>query len=95
VLEDLQYVYQALSDIDGGNFTIGCPYSMLEWHAEAHPSWSLPLDVRRISSGQTAQEVVSTLILAPGKNGLSKIVMKICVALGVFHAADHFIVNRC
>jgi hypothetical protein len=57
VLEDLQYVYQASSDVDGGNVTIGYPYSLLEWCAEAHTSWSLPLDVRRISSEQTAQDV--------------------------------------
>jgi len=52
VLEELQYVYQASSDIDGGNVTISCPYSLLKWCAEAHPSWSLPPDVRRISSEQ-------------------------------------------
>ncbi len=57
VLKDLQYVYQASSDVDGGNITIGYPYSLLEWCAEAHTSWSLPLDVRRISSEQTAQDV--------------------------------------
>lgn len=57
VLEDLQYVYQASNDVDGGNITIGYPYSLLEWCAEAHSSWSLPLDVRRIPSAQTGQEV--------------------------------------
>jgi hypothetical protein len=57
VLEDLQYVYQPSSDVDGGNITVGYPYSLLEWCAEAHSSWSLPLDVRRISSAQTAQDV--------------------------------------
>jgi len=57
VLEDLQYVYQAASDVDGGNVTVGYPYSLLEWCAEPHTSWSLPVDVRRISSKQTAQDV--------------------------------------
>lgn len=57
VLEDLQYVYQASSDVDGGAVTIGYPYSLLEWCAEPHSSWSLPLDVRRIPSTKTAQEV--------------------------------------
>lgn len=57
VLEDLQYVYQASSDVDGGAVTIGYPYSLLEWCAEPHSSWSLPLDVRRIPSQKTAQEV--------------------------------------
>ena len=57
VLEDLQYVYQASSDVNGGNVTVGYPYSVLEWCAEPHTSWSLPLDVRRISGQQTAQDV--------------------------------------
>lgn len=57
VLEDLQYVYQASSDVNGGTVTVGYPYSLLEWCAEAHSSWSLPLDVRRIPSQKTAQEV--------------------------------------
>jgi hypothetical protein len=57
VLEDLQYVYQASSDVDGGVVTIGYPYSLLEWCAEPHSSWSLPVDVRRIPSQKTAQEV--------------------------------------
>jgi len=56
-LPDLQYVYQASSDVNGGTVTIGYPYSLLEWCAEAHSSWSLPLDVRRISSAETAQAV--------------------------------------
>jgi len=57
VLEDLQYVYQASSAVDGGKITVGYPYSLLEWCAEAHSSWSLPLDVQRISSQETAQDV--------------------------------------
>jgi hypothetical protein len=57
VLEGLQYVYQASSDVDGGVVTIGYPYSLLEWCAEPHSSWSLPVDVRRIPSQKTAQEV--------------------------------------
>jgi hypothetical protein len=35
VLKDLQYVHQASSDVDGGNITIGYPYSALAWCAEA------------------------------------------------------------
>jgi len=57
VLADLQNVYQASSDVDGGNITVGYPYSLLEWCAEPQTSWSLPLDVRRIASEQTAQDV--------------------------------------
>lgn len=57
VLADLQYVYQASSDVNGGTVTKGYPYSLLEWCAEAHSSWSLPLSVRRIPSRKTAQAV--------------------------------------
>lgn len=64
VLEDLQYVYQASSDVDGGNITVGYPYSLLEWCAEPHSSWSLPLDVRRVPSQETAQEVGAAQVQA-------------------------------
>jgi hypothetical protein len=57
VLDDRQYVYQASSDVNGGTVTVGYPHSLLEWCAEPHSSWSLPLDVRRVPSTQTAQEV--------------------------------------
>jgi hypothetical protein len=57
VLDDRQYVYQATSDVNGGSVTIGYPYSLLEWCAKPHSSWSLPVDVRRVPSTQTAQEV--------------------------------------
>lgn len=57
VLEDLQYVYQASSDVDGGVVAVGYPYSLLEWCAEPRSSWSLPVDVQRIPSKKTAQEV--------------------------------------
>lgn len=57
VLDDRQYVYQASSDVNGGTVTIGYPYSLLEWCVEPHSSWSLPVDVRRVPSTQTAQEV--------------------------------------
>ncbi len=59
VLEDLQYVYQASSDVDGGAVTIGCPCSLLEWCAEPHSRWSLPLDVRR-----HAKNVIASRTLA-------------------------------
>lgn len=64
VLADLQYVYQASSDVNGGTVTVGYPYSLLEWCAEPHSSWSLPLDVRRISSRKTAQAVGAEQIRA-------------------------------
>ena len=57
VLDDRQYVYQASSDVNRGRVTIGYPYSLLEWCVEPHSSWSLPVDVRRVPSGQTAQEI--------------------------------------
>jgi hypothetical protein len=64
VLADLQYVYQASSDVNGGTVTVGYPYSLLEWCAEPHSSWSLPLDVRRIPSQETAQAVGAEQIQA-------------------------------
>jgi hypothetical protein len=64
VLDDRQYVYQASSDVNGGTVTVGYPYSLLEWCAEPHSSWSLPVDVRRVPSTQTAQEVGAEQIKA-------------------------------
>jgi len=57
ILEDRQYVYQASTDVNGGTVTIGYPSSLLEWCAQPHSSWSLPVDVRRVPSTQTAQEI--------------------------------------
>ncbi len=57
VLDDRQFVHQASSAVNGGTITIGYPYSLLEWCTEPHSSWSLPIDVRRVPSNQTAQEV--------------------------------------
>jgi len=67
VLKDLQYVHKASSDVDGGNITIGYPYSALAWCVEAHTSWSLPVDVQRIPGKQTAQDVGVAQIQALAK----------------------------
>jgi hypothetical protein len=64
VLDDRQYVYQASSDVNGGTITVGYPYSLLEWCVEPHTSWSLPIDVQRVPSTQTAQEVGAAQIKA-------------------------------
>lgn len=66
-LEDRQFVFQASSDVNGGTVTIGYPYSMLEWIVEAHSSWSLPVDVRRVESSKTAQAVGAEQIQALAK----------------------------
>ena len=63
-LEDRQYVYQASSDVNGGTVTIGYPYSLLEWCVEAHSSWSLPVDVRRVCSEQSVAVVGAEQIRA-------------------------------
>ena len=63
-LDDRQYVYQASSDVNGGTIAIGYPYSSLDWVKEAHSSWALPVDERRVSSDQTAQEVGAAQIEA-------------------------------
>ena len=49
-LEDRQYVFQASSDVNGGTVAIGYPYSSLDWVVEAHTSWALPIDERRVAS---------------------------------------------
>lgn len=67
VLDDRQFVYQASSAANGGTVTIGYPYSLLEWCVEPHSSWSLPIDVRRVPSSQTAQEVGAEQIRALAK----------------------------
>jgi hypothetical protein len=64
VLDDRQYVHQASSAVNGGTIVVGYPYSLLEWCAEPHSSWSLPVDVRRVPSTQTAQEVGAEQIQA-------------------------------
>lgn len=67
VLDDRQYVYQASSAVNGGTVTVGYPYSLLEWCVEPHSSWSLPVDVRRVPSTQTAQEAGAEQIQALAK----------------------------
>ncbi len=61
-LDDRQYVFQASSDVNGGTIAIGYPYSSLEWVVEAHTSWALPVDERRVPSSQTPQEAGSQQI---------------------------------
>ena len=56
-MDDRQYVFQASSDVNGGTVAIGYPYSCLEWVVEGHSSWSLPVDVQRVKSTETAQTV--------------------------------------
>ena len=56
-MEDRQYVFQASSDVNGGTVAIGYPYSSLDWVVEAHTSWALPVDERRVSSSKTPQAV--------------------------------------
>ena len=63
-LEDRQFVFQASSDVNGGTITIGYPYSCLEWVVEGHSSWSLPVDVRRVNSTETAQTLGAIQIQA-------------------------------
>ena len=67
VLDDCQYIYQASSDVNGGTITVGYPYSLLEWCVEAHTSWSLPIDARRVPSTKTAQEIGAEQIQALAK----------------------------
>ena len=63
-LDDRQFVFQASSDVNGGTIAIGYPYSSLDWVKEAHSSWALPVDERRVASSQTPQEVGAIQITA-------------------------------
>lgn len=85
VLEDLQYVYQASSAVNGGTVSIGYPYPLLEWCAEPHTSWSLPLDVRRMDNQHTAQDVGAEQVraLAQAREGCSQ-ALDIVVADGKY-----------
>jgi len=56
-MEDRQYVYHPSTAINGGSVFIGYPYSLLDWVPEPHSSWSLSVDVQRIPSNRTDQEV--------------------------------------
>jgi len=56
-MADRQYVYQATSDVDGGNVGIGYPYSLLDWVEKHTSSWSLSVDVQRVPSTKSALEV--------------------------------------
>lgn len=88
-LADRQYVYQASSAVNGGTVTIGYPYSLLEWSVESHSSWSLPLDVRRVSSSQTAAQVGAEQIhrLANVRQGLAT-ALDLVVCDGKYGNAD-------
>lgn len=56
-LEDRQYVYHPTAAVNGGSVCVGYAYSLLDWVPEPRSSWALSLDVRRVPSTQTAQEV--------------------------------------
>ena len=54
-LDDRQYVYQPTQAVNGGSVCVGYPYALLEWSPTVGSSWSLPVDIRRVPSTQTAQ----------------------------------------
>lgn len=56
-LPDRQYVYQPSRTNQGSVAVIGHAYSLLDWVPEPNSSWSLSLDVERVSSEQTDLEV--------------------------------------
>ncbi|OGO18391.1 MAG: hypothetical protein A2Z14_15615 [Chloroflexi bacterium RBG_16_48_8] len=56
-LDDHQYVYQPTQAVNGSSVCVGYPYSLLEWSFAVRSSWSLPIDIRRVSSTRTVQEV--------------------------------------
>jgi hypothetical protein len=56
-LPDRQYVYQPSSTNQGSVVVIGHAYSLLDWVPEQNSSWSLSVDVERVSSEHTDMEV--------------------------------------
>ena len=56
-LDDRQYVYHPTAAINGGSICIGYPYSLLDWVPQAHQSWSLSVNIKRIPSSMTAGEM--------------------------------------
>ncbi len=56
-LPDRKYVYQPSRTHQGSVAVIGHAYSLLDWVPEPNSSWSLSVDVNRVSSKQTDLEV--------------------------------------
>jgi len=56
-LPDRQFVYQPSKTHPGSVVVIGHKYSLLDWTPEPRSSWSLSIDVERVSSEQTDLEV--------------------------------------
>ena len=56
-LPDRQFVYQPSKIHQGSVVVIGHKYSLLDWTPEPRSSWSLSIDVERVSSKQTDLEV--------------------------------------
>jgi hypothetical protein len=56
-LPDRQYVYQPSRTNQGSIVVIGHKYSLLDWVPEPNSSWSLSLDIERVSSEHTDLEV--------------------------------------
>lgn len=55
-MDDRQYVYHPTPAVNGGSICIGYPYSLLDWVPEAHCSWSLSVNIKRIPINMTAGE---------------------------------------
>jgi hypothetical protein len=56
-LPDRQYGHQPSPAVNGGSIYLGYRYSLLAWSPEVGSSWSLPVDVRRVSPEQSAPEL--------------------------------------
>ncbi len=56
-LPDRKYVYQPSRTNQGSVVVIGHAYSLLDWVPEQNSSWSLSVDVERVSSKKTDLEV--------------------------------------
>ena len=56
-MDDRQYIYLPTQAVDGGSICVGYPYSLLDWVPETQSSWSLSVNVQRISSDESALSV--------------------------------------
>lgn len=61
-LPDRQFVHSPTQAVLAESVVIGQPYAIVAWVAQAASSWALPLDLRRIPSSKTAQQLAAEQI---------------------------------
>jgi len=91
-LPERKYVYQPSKTNQGSVVVIGHAYSLLDWVPEANSSWSLSIDVERVSSKQTDLEVgveqVKRLCQARGEREHGLDIVSVDAKYGNHHFLD-------